>query len=105
MFFKKSIRKVHYESDALQDEIPYINDKREDIYKEYYESGALLVEVILKDNKLEGVMKLYNENESLYAQIIYKNNKAISGKCGNGRQWNNAEISNWNNGLPVNCNN
>lgn len=41
--------------------------------------------------------------ENFLQQLHIKNNKAVSGICANGKKWNNAELSNWENGLEVSC--
>ena len=123
----EGISKTYYESGALRVEMNYKNDKPEGIVKEYYESGALKSEGNFKNGKLEGILKEYDENGNLtqqttfknglregqmksynsygkfWATITYKNDKAVSGICANGRKWNNAELSNWDNGLNVTC--
>ena len=124
---KEGIEKFYYESGALQEERNYKNDKKEGISKMYYESGALKSEGNFKNGKLEGILKGYDENGNLthqttfknglregqmksynsygkfWATITYKNDKAVSGICANGKKWNNAELSNWENGLKVSC--
>lgn len=121
------IQKNYYETGALKDEIPYKNHKQEGVAKSYYENGALETEISFKNGEMEGIMNMYNQDGvldiqithknnmrngpmkkynsdgSYWATIIYQNNKAISGKCANGRKWNNAELSNWENGLSVDC--
>lgn len=100
---QEGITKTYYESGALKAEENYKNDKKEGIKKIYYESGALQAEVNFKNDKLEGIAKMYYESGKLWATITYKNDKAVSGICANGKKWNNAELSNWENGLNVNC--
>ena len=119
--------KLYYKSGALKVEGNFKNGKPEGIYKEYYESGALKAEANYKNGKLEGILKEYDENGNLtqqttfknglregqmksynsygkfWATITYKNDKAVSGICANGKKWNNAELSNWENGLNVSC--
>lgn len=121
------IQKNYYETGALKDELPYKNHKQEGVAKSYYENGALETEISFKNGEMEGIMNMYNQDGvldiqithknnmkngpmkkynsdgSYWATIIYQNNKAISGKCANGRKWNNAELSNWENGLSVAC--
>lgn len=96
--------KLYYNGGVLFSEANFKNDKLEGIGKEYYESGALKSEDNYKNGKLEGISKVYNENGKLSATITYKNDKAVSGICANGKKWNNAELSNWENGLKVSCN-
>ena len=96
---------MYYESGALEAEIHFQNDKREGITKGYYESGALEAETHFQNDKKEGIARVYHENGRLGMEIINKNDKAVRGKCANGRQWTNAEIENWNNGLQVYCSN
>ena len=99
----EGIGKEYDESGALQKEINHKNDKQEGITKVYYESGALQKEVNFKNGQPEGISKEYDENGKLFATITYKNGKAVSGICANGKKWNNVELSNWENGLSVDC--
>ena len=123
----EGIKKIYYENGALKAEVLFRNDKVEGMVKTYYKNGAMETEAIFKKGKKEGVLKQYDENGILDAQVTYSNNKkngqmkkyndygklwatitykndnAVSGKCANGRKWNNAELSNWENGLKVNC--
>ncbi|MCL1916064.1 MAG: toxin-antitoxin system YwqK family antitoxin [Desulfovibrionaceae bacterium] len=127
----EGIVKIYYESGKLNEEIPYKNDKIEGIKKEYYESGKLKAEIPYKNDKIEGIYKHYNEdgtlsqettckndlkegtmnryrkNGKMFATITYKNNSPVSGMChhNNGRTspLTNAELANWENGLPITC--
>ena len=99
----EGIVKGYYESGTLEIEMNLQNGKLEGISKSYYERGALKTEENYKNGKLEGQSKSYNTYGMLWATITYKNNKAVSGICANGKKWNNAELSNWENGLEVSC--
>lgn len=96
-----------HESGKLEKEIPYKNGKVEGLVKRYYESGKLQVEAFFKNGQCEGLGKVYFESGKLQLGIVYKNGLAISGICHhpNGRQvpLTSDEITNWNNGLDVNC--
>lgn len=124
---QNGIQKDYYETGALKSEKPYKNNKLEGVGKSYYENGALETEISFKNGKLEGMMNMYNQDGvldiqithknglksgpmkkynsdgSYWATITYQNDKPVSGKCANGRKWNNAELSNWENGLNVTC--
>ena len=84
--------------------IPIKNGKVEGLYKEYYESGALMVE---ENNKgwfyREGLSKLYYESGALKSEVNFKDGIRVSGKCANGREWTDAELSNFEKGLEVSC--
>ena len=69
----------------------------------YLESGVLLAEVNYKKDKEEGITKVYDANGGFFLAVTYKNGKAVSGICANGKKLNNAELSNFENGLNVNC--
>ena len=95
--------KLYYKSGALQVEGNFKNGKLEGILKEYDENGNLTQQTTFKNGLREGQMKSYNSYGKFWATITYKNDKAVSGICANGRKWNNAELSNWDNGLSVDC--
>ncbi len=99
----EGIYKEYYESGALKAEANYKNGKQEGIEKMYLESGVLLAEVNYKKDKEEGITKVYDANGGFFLAVTYKNDKAVSGICANGKKWNNAELSNWENGLNVTC--
>lgn len=123
----EGIKKVYYENGALKAEVLFRNDKVEGMVKTYYKNGAMETEAIFKNGKRDGVskhyygngkldaqimysnnkkngqMKKYNDYGKLWATITYKNDNPVSGKCANGRKWNNAELSNWESGLEVSC--
>lgn len=96
---KNGMTKYYYNDGALQVEILYKDDKKEGISKGYYPSGKLAIKTLFKDDKKEDIETIYNLDNSILLTIVYENNIAISGKCGNGRQLNSAEISNWNKNL------
>jgi len=88
--------------------VPFVNGMVEGIQKNYYENGSLSFETPLKNNKREGQQKVYRKNGKLFATIVYKNNSPISGMChnsdGSTTHLTNAELSNWENGLNIECN-
>lgn len=47
--------------------------------------------------------KDYFESGKLWITWTYRNDEVVSGKCYDGKVLNNAEISNYNNGLSVSC--
>ena len=99
----EGIYKEYYESGALEAEGNFKNGKLEGILKEYDENGNLTQQTTFKNGLREGQMKSYNSYGKFWATITYKNDKAVSGICANGKKWNNAELSNWENGLKVSC--
>ncbi len=95
----------YYESGTLKREENYkdLNQEEIGIITWYYESGVLSQVGNYKNGKQEGITKKYYKSGKLFAEINYKNDEPVSGKCANGRTWNNAELSNWDNGLSVDC--
>lgn len=73
----------------------------------YREDGSMHSYRPIKDYKLNGTAEIYTDNGRLFATIIYQDDKIISGKCANNRkngaEWTRAEISNWENGVKVDC--
>ena len=103
----EGIEKFYYESGIIERETPYKEGMKEGIHKQYYESGTLKSEALFKNGMLEGHMKFYREDGTLGASIEYKNGFTVSGIChdidGTTRPWTNVELTNWQNGLNVNC--
>lgn len=97
------ITRFYYENGKLKSEAPFKNGKKEGTVKYYYENGAFSSETQYKNNKRNGKEIKYNRDGSIFAIVINKDDNVISGECGNGRKWNNAEIHNWNNDLSVSC--
>ena len=87
----------------METEAIFKNGKREGVLKRYNENGKLDEQVMYVNDLMNGQMKKYNDYGKLWATITYKNDNAVSGKCANCRKWNNAELSNWENGLEVGC--
>ena len=83
--------------------IPIKNGKVKGLYKEYYESGALWYEANYKNGKKEGLVKEYYESGALKSEVNFKDGIRVSGKCANGREWTDAELSNFEKGLEVSC--
>ena len=104
----EGIAKQYYENGKLKVEVPYKYGKVEGITKQYYENGKLEVEMPYKDGKKEGQRKVYRDSGKLFATITYKSDSPINGLChninGTTRAWTNAEVTNWDNGLEVECN-
>ena len=73
----------------------------------YRENGSMLEIAPVKNFSAEGQGEVYDERGRVFATIIYKNDRIIAGKCvnerKNGSEWTKAEISNWENGLEVDC--
>lgn len=103
----EGITKVYYESGKLKSEAPYKDNKIEGVVKCYYESGKLMSEIPYTANKKEGIEKVYRENGKMFATVTYASGSAISGLChntnGTTTSWTNAELTNWVNGLEVEC--
>lgn len=100
---KEGVERGYHTNGFLEYEITYINNKREGIHSGYRYNRTKEYEIPYKNDKREGIAKEYYENGKLFLQVIYKNGEAVSGKCGNGRQMTNAEISNWERGITVYC--
>lgn len=100
---ENGITRFYYENGKLESEVPFKNGNIDGTAKSYYENGAFKGETQYKNGKRDGKEIKYNKDGSIFAIVINKNDSVISGKCGNGRQWNNAEIHNWNNNLSVKC--
>lgn len=73
----------------------------------YKENGAMDIYRPVKNYQFNGIAEVYSENGRLWATLTYKDGEIISGKCAderkNGSEWTKAEISNWENGLAVDC--
>lgn len=78
----------------------------------YYKNGAMHSYIPSKNFKYNGIAEIYNEDGKLWSTITYKDNQIVSAECANtiaarlrpgGLKWTKAEISNWENGLEVNC--
>jgi len=100
---KEGIAKAYYESGELKAEAPYKNDKYEGIARIYHKNGNLWKERPFENGKLEGMEIVYSESGRLWGRIVYSNNKAMSGTCGNGRAFTDAELINWGNARYVSC--
>lgn len=99
----KNISKYYYSNGYLSKELTFKNKKLDGISRFYYENGALQEERHYKNGLRNGNSERYNENGALWATITYINDKPVSGICGNGRKWTNAELINWENGVEVTC--
>ena len=85
----------HYDkSGRLSAEIPYKNGKKEGIERHYNESGRLNHEMPYKNDKKEGYSQTYTATGHLLHRIFYFNDSIISGVCGDGRAFTNAELIN-----------
>jgi len=99
------LSRLYYESGALKGEMPYINGNQEGIARTYLQNGRLSEETPYKNNQRDGVETSYLKNGQVFARITYRNDIPVSATCRNGRQWTNAELLNWENGLSVRCGN
>ena len=79
------------------------NRKKEGKEIVYDEDGSVHSIVNYVKDKKQGNTEVYTKDGKRWGTINYKNDKAISGKCGNGRNWTKAELINWENGKKVNC--
>lgn len=74
----------------------------------YRRDGSMESITAVKNFKVHGESEIYDEKGRLYAVLKYKNDKLVSGKCvnerKNGVEWTKAEISNYEQGLQVDCN-
>ena len=74
----------------------------------YRRDGSMDSITAVKNFKVHGESEIYDEKGRLYAVLKYKNDKLVSGKCvnerKNGVEWTKAEISNYEQGLQVDCN-
>ncbi len=74
----------------------------------YRRDGSMDSITAVKNFKVHGESEIYDEKGKLYAVLKYKNDKLVSGKCvnerKNGAEWTKAEISNYEQGLQVDCN-
>lgn len=74
----------------------------------YRRDGSMDSITAVKNFKVHGESEIYDEKGKLYAVLKYKNDKLVSGKCvnerKNGVEWTKAEISNYEQGLQVDCN-
>lgn len=125
---KHGLEFTFYENGAVKEEFEYINGEDSRNTKTYYDTGVMKTKHIYdKQSKLttiygynengklsiksstiygvlqEGMTYFYNEDGSIGLELLYKNNELISGKCGNGRKLNNAELRNFSNGLSIQC--
>ena len=57
----------------------------------------------IKNGKKEGLVKEYYESGALKSEVNFKDGIRVSGKCANGREWTDAELSNFEKGLEVSC--
>lgn len=78
----------------------------------YLESGAMDMYLPISNYGINGIAEVYDEDGKLWSTITYKDNKIVSAECANtiaarlrsgGLKWTKAEISNWENGLEVQC--
>jgi len=86
----------YYESGKLWWETPYKDGKVEGVERWYYESGPLQEEFSFKNGKQDGYRQIYTESGRLLMKLLYRNDRPVSGACGDGRAFTNAEIMNYN---------
>ncbi len=76
--------------------------------KIYDNSGRLSAYRLISGGLYNGKAEEYDKRGRLFAIVNYKDGVIESAECAmdrkNGKEWTRAEISNWNNGLDVECN-
>ncbi len=97
------IAKLYDGNGNLEGEYNYKNGEKEGVARKYYENGKLEYEYNYKNDEREGIAKEYYESGALKMIITYENGKAVRGKCSNDKILNDAELSDYNDGLPVHC--
>ena len=100
---KDGLEKWYYKTGKLWRAINYKNGQKDGLEKTYYPSGALAEKSNFKNGKRVGLTIKYLENGKTIAEIHHSNGNPISGRCGNGRKWDNAELASWKKGLKVRC--
>lgn len=125
---KHGLEYTFYENGAVKEEFEYINGENSKNAKIYYDTGVIKTKqvydkkskittiyeyseagkLLIKSSLIYGVLRegmtyFYNEDGSIGLELLYKNDELISGKCGNGRKLNNAELRNFSNGLSIQC--
>ncbi|RAX58243.1 hypothetical protein CCZ01_04000 [Helicobacter monodelphidis] len=93
---REGARKGYYDNGNLAFETPYKNGKINGINKGYHKNGKPIWEVPYQDSQREGEAKWYHKNGSLRFIITFENDKAISGKCGNGKEIESQKLSEFN---------
>lgn len=77
-------------------------------YTSYKENGAMDIYRPIKNYQYHGKTEVYSKDGRLWATLNYRNGNIIYAECindrKNGKKWTKAEISNWNKGLEVSCN-
>lgn len=94
---------TYYSNGAVKSITSVKNNRPDGTYSNYYENGRLQQQGQYTNGLETGTSKFYIEDGALWATITYSNNEPIAGKCANGRNWTQAELINWKNGLEVNC--
>ena len=78
----------------------------------YDENGSMHAYMPITNFQYNGIAEIYNEDGKLWSTITYKDDVIVSAECADtiaarlrpgGLKWTKAEISNWENGLEVNC--
>ena len=69
------IYREYHENGQLQEEVNYIDDKRNGIYKSYWKNGQLCEEVNYIDDKRNGIYKSYYDNGQLWVEVNYIDDK------------------------------
>ena len=102
---KHGLEILYYTNGNKGSEIHYKNDVKNGDYKHYFSNGALKSTGKYKKDKINGKTSIYYENGKLFSYVIYVDGKAVEGICADTRVWTEAELSNWNSGIEVSCNN
>ncbi len=75
--------------------------------KLYDDDGKLSAYRLISKGVYNGKAEEYDKRGRLFALVTYKDGVITSAECAtdrkNGKEWTKAEISNWNNGLEVEC--
>jgi hypothetical protein len=75
--------------------------------KYYNEDGSLNQETTYRRGDKEGQQNKYRQNGKMFATFEYKDGSPVSGMChhtdGTKTPLTNAELTNWKNGLKIEC--
>ena len=77
--------------------------KKNGSFSYHYKSSKLKEIGTYNDDVVHGKVSFFEEDGTLSMEVEFKNGNPVSATWGDGRKWNNAELSNWENGLKVNC--
>lgn len=73
----------------------------------YDNNGALAMRGDTVNGVMDGNAEIYTDRGRLFGRLVFEKGKIVYGECANerrhGKKWTAAEISNWENGLNVDC--